>query len=97
MTGITVTEEGVTLPDTISCDEFLDKAGCQVCEDCETGYECENHHWIEDFCHVYCQEDAGRDDTQCLCCKVIGVDVPTREPQGTTYEFSYVTGSEGDV
>ena len=81
-TGITVTNSGSTLPAGVNCDEFLVKAGCEVCADCPYGYNCHNHEFIESFCHDSCQEHNNPDDTQCLCCKLIGVDVPTREPQG---------------
>ena len=103
-TGVTVTNQGVTLPAGVNCDEFYDKYGCRDCtEDGDTGcgntgagYECEDYRSLEEYCDRTCQEDHMTENETCLCCKTLGFDVPHQEPAGTTYDYSYVTGAEGN-
>jgi len=96
-TGVTVTETGVTLPDSVNCTDFYKKFGCKTKnpnQDPTDGYICGGLE--ERFCIKTCLDPRFKNDKNCLCCTTVGYNVPQQEPEGETYSFSYVIDSEGD-
>ena len=96
-TGVTVTEAGVTLPDSVDCTDFYKKFGCKTRnpnQDPTDGYICGGLE--KSFCMKTCLTSQFKNDKNCLCCTTVGYGVPQQEPVGETYSFSYVIDSEGD-
>ena len=92
-TGVTVTETGVTLPDSVDCTEFNEVFGCRTLDGGRV--ECENSR-VKDFCLKDCQGSKMKEESACLCCLAAGFKVPQQQPKGEVYNFSYVVDSEGD-
>ena len=91
-TGMTITNTGVIPSPSLDCKTFLDKGGCRETDDGR--YDCQNYHWLRYFCDEHCAS-IGYSDSQCQCCTVVGWG-QTPEDTGTTYQYSYVEGGEGD-
>jgi hypothetical protein len=104
-TGVTVTNTGVIPGDSVDCRDFYRKYGCRDCnEDGDrpncgntgSGYDCARYDDMTMYCEETCNLPEMANNTNCLCCETVGTGVPQQQPTGTTYEYSYVTGAEGN-
>tara|TARA_R110002020_G_scaffold411413_2_gene621060 strand:- start:1708 stop:4797 length:3090 start_codon:yes stop_codon:yes gene_type:complete len=99
-TGVTVTNTGVTVGDSVDCTTLYKKGACVHRDNFEDGdledhmlfgdYYCENGELIDEYCSQ-CATDSRGDF--CDCCATLGFNVPVNP--GDTYEYSYVIDSEG--